>query len=82
MSNQETEDPNQFIYLGEITRNKINNINKHEFKWNTKLPILSLGDGNSKAPPVGSVGIDRKELIGEIPLYLGVGIPIIPVQLW
>jgi hypothetical protein len=71
VSNQETEDPNQFIYLGEITRNKINNINKHEFKWNTKLPILSLGDGNSKAPPVGSVGIDRKELIGEIPLYLG-----------
>ena len=71
VSNQETEDPNQFIYLGEITRNKINNINNHEFKWNTKLPILSLGDGSSKAPPVGSVDIDRKELVGEIPLYLG-----------
>ena len=71
VSNKETNNPNQFIYLGEIYRGKINKKDKHSFLWDGKIPILSLGSDGSKAPPVGSIDINRKELIGEIPLYLG-----------
>ncbi|MDB4683970.1 Ig-like domain-containing protein [bacterium] len=71
VSNKETNNSNQFIYLGEIHRDKINTKNKHSFVWDGKIPVLSLASDGSKAPPVGSIDINRKELIGEMPLYLG-----------
>ena len=71
VSNRETDDPNQFVYLGELHRGLIDEKKKHQYNWDTKLPVLSLEGGGAKAPPVGSVGVDRKELIGEMPLYLG-----------
>ena len=71
VSNRVTDNPNQFIYLGELHRGRIDGKNKHQYSWDTKLPILSLEGGGAKAPPLGSVGVDRKELEGEIPLYLG-----------
>ena len=71
VSNRETDDPNQFVYLGELYRGLIDGKKKHQYNWDTKLPVLSLEGGGAKAPPVGSVGVDRKELIGEMPLYLG-----------
>jgi hypothetical protein len=71
VSNRETDDPNQFVYLGELHRGLISGKKKHQYNWDTRLPVLSLEGGEAKAPPVGSVGVDRKELIGEMPLYLG-----------
>ena len=71
VSNRETDDPNQFVYLGELHRGLIDGKKKHQYNWDTRLPVLSLEGGGAKAPPVGSVGVDRKELIGEMPLYLG-----------
>ena len=71
VSNRETDDPNQFVYLGELHRGLIEGKKKHQYNWDTRLPVLSLEGGGAKAPPVGSVGVDRKELIGEMPLYLG-----------
>ena len=71
VSNRETDDPNQFVYLGELHRGLIDGKKKHQYSWDTRLPVLSLEGGGVKAPPLGSVGVDRKELIGEMPLYLG-----------
>ncbi|MDB4664771.1 clostripain-related cysteine peptidase [Verrucomicrobia bacterium] len=71
VSNRETDDPNQFIYLGELHRGLIKGNKKHQYYWDAKLPVLSLGGGGTKAPPVAPGEVDRKELIGEMPLYLG-----------
>ncbi|MDB4797169.1 Ig-like domain-containing protein, partial [bacterium] len=71
VSNRETDDPNQFIYLGELHRDLIDGKKKHQYNWDTRLPVLSLEVGGAKAPPVGTIGVDRKELVGEMPLYLG-----------
>ena len=71
VSNKETDNPNQYIYLGELHRGLIAGKKMHQYSWDTKLPVLSLEGGETKAPPVGSIGVDRKELIGEMPLYLG-----------
>ena len=70
VSNRVTDNPNQFIYLGELHRGRIDGKNKHQYSWDTKLPILSLEGGGAKAPPLGSGGVDRKET--------GRGNPVIP----
>ena len=71
VSNTATDNSNQFIYFGELYRAKIDGKNQNNYNWNAKLPVISLAGDNSKAPPVGPIGVDRKELEGEIPLYLG-----------
>ena len=71
VSNTATDNSNQFIYFGELYRAKIDGKIQNNYNWDAKLPVISLAGDNSKAPPVGTIGVDRKELEGEIPLYLG-----------
>jgi len=72
VSNQETDNPNLYIYLGEVARVPLRGSGDYEFSWNGTLPVISKVNSNAKAPPIGSSsGSDRQGLEGEFPVYLG-----------
>ncbi len=72
VSNQETDNPNQYIYLGEVAHIPLNGNGDYEFSWNGTLPVISKVNSDAKAPPIGSSsGSDRQGQEGEFPVYLG-----------
>ena len=72
VSNEETDNPNQYIYLGEVANIPLKGSGDYEFSWNGTLPVLSKSNSNAKAPPIGgSSGVDRQGQEGEFPVYLG-----------
>jgi hypothetical protein len=72
VSNEETDDPNLYIYLGEVANIPLKGSGDYSFSWNGTLPVISQINSEAKAPPIGgSSGVDRLEQKGEFPVYLG-----------
>ncbi|MDB4530871.1 Ig-like domain-containing protein [bacterium] len=72
VSNEETDNPNAYIYLGEVASIPLKGSGDYEFSWNGTLPVISKLDSDSKAPPLGGIsGVDREGQEGEFPVYLG-----------
>ena len=58
VTNEETDNPNQYIYMGEIDNMKLDGSGEYDISWNGTLPVLSVIGADSEAE-------------GEIPVYLG-----------
>jgi len=72
VTNEFTDNPNEYIYLGEIVSGKLDGNGVYEFEWDATMPVISLVNSQSKSPSiVGEGGLDKKELVGSLPLYLG-----------
>ena len=72
VTNEATDNPNQYLYLGEVESIALNGSGKYDFTWNGTLPVISQIGSESKAPPIGSsLGEQREGFEGEFPVYLG-----------
>ena len=72
VTNEATDNPNQYLYLGEVESVSLNGSGKYDFTWNGTLPVISQIGSESKAPPIGSsLGEQREGFEGEFPVYLG-----------
>ncbi|MDP6575662.1 MAG: clostripain-related cysteine peptidase [Candidatus Peribacteraceae bacterium] len=72
VSNEETDNPNEYIYLGEVANIPLKGSGDYKFSWNGTLPVISKSNSDAKAPPIGgSSGVDRQGQEGEFPVYLG-----------
>lgn len=72
VTNEATDNSNQYMYLGEVESIALNGSGKYDFTWNGTLPVISQIGSESKAPPIGSsLGEQREGFEGEFPVYLG-----------
>ena len=61
VTNEATDNPNQYLYLGEVESIALNGSGKYDFTWNGTLPVISQIGPESKAPPIGSSLGEQRE---------------------